>query len=89
MATMIVQQKVKDVSGWKKVYDSIAPLRSSRGAISDQLYRDATDPSKVTVIIKWDSIDHAQKWSQSPEMKAAMEKAGVEGLPSISLLNEI
>jgi hypothetical protein len=27
--------------------------------------------------------------AQSPELKAAMEKAGVDGAPSVSFLNEI
>jgi quinol monooxygenase YgiN len=89
MATMLIQNKVKDYATWKKVYDSVAPLRASFGALSDQVYRDAADPTKITIIFKWDSIPNAQKWGQSPEIKAAMEKAGVEGPPSISYLTEI
>jgi quinol monooxygenase YgiN len=52
------------------------------------IYRDATDPNKLTLVFKWSSMANAQKWAQSPELKAAMEKAGVDGPPSISFLNE-
>jgi quinol monooxygenase YgiN len=89
MASMLVQHQVKDFAEWKKVYDSVADLRSSNGELSDRIYRDASDPNRLTIIFKWDSMANAQKYSQSPELKAAMEKAGVEGLPNISFLNEI
>jgi hypothetical protein len=39
-------------------------------------------------MFEWDSLENAQKYAQSPELKAAMERAGVEGPPDISFLNE-
>jgi heme-degrading monooxygenase HmoA len=88
MATMLIQHQVKDFAAWKKVYDSAADLRASNGELSDQIYRDASDPNKVTLIFKWNSLANAQKWAHSPELKAAMEKAGVEGPPNVYFLNE-
>jgi quinol monooxygenase YgiN len=89
MASMLVQHKVKDFAEWKNVYDSVADLRASNGELSDQIYRDANDPNRLTVIFKWDSMANAQKYANSPELKAAMEKAGVDGPPNISFLNEV
>ena len=86
---MLVQHQVKDYAKWKNVYDSVANLRASSGELSDQIYRDASDPSKLTLIFKWDSLANARKYAQSPELKAAMEKAGVEGPPNIYFLNEV
>ena len=88
MASMLVQHNVKDFAEWKRVYDSVADLRSSNGELSDKIYRDASDPNKLTVMFKWDSLENAQKYAQSPELKAAMEQAGVEGPPNIYFLNE-
>ena len=88
MAVMLVQHKVKDIANWKKVYDSQAALRASSGELSDQIYRDISDQNKLTLIFKWSSLENAQKFAQSPELKAAMEKAGVEGPPTITFLNE-
>jgi heme-degrading monooxygenase HmoA len=88
MATMLVQHHVKDFAAWKKVYDSAADLRITNGEISDQIYRDASDPNKLTVVFKWNSIANAQKWGQSSELKAAMEKAGVDAPPVTYFLNE-
>jgi len=88
MAVMLVQHKVKDFANWKKVYDSQAALRASSGELSDQIYRDISDQNKLTIIFKWSLLENAQKFAQSPELKAAMEKAGVEGPPTITFLNE-
>jgi len=89
MATILVQHKVKNFADWKKEFDSAVEFRTSAGELSAQVYQDAGDPSKVTVVNKWNSLASAQKFVQSPELKAAMEKAGVLGLPSISILNEV
>jgi quinol monooxygenase YgiN len=89
MASMLVQHKVKDFAAWKNVYDSVADLRASNGELSDKIYRDASNPNSLTVIFKWDSLANAQKYANSPELKTAMEKAGVEGPPNIFFLNEV
>jgi quinol monooxygenase YgiN len=89
MATMLVQHKVRNFAEWKKGFDSAFALRKSSGELSSQIYQDASDPSKVTVLNKWDSVENAQKFAHSPELKAAMEKAGVEGAPNVSFLNEV
>ncbi len=88
MAGMLVQHEVKDFTEWKNVYDSQADLRASNGMLSDQVYRDASDLNQLTIVFKWNSLENAQKFAQSPELKAAMEKAGVVGRPAIKFLNE-
>jgi quinol monooxygenase YgiN len=88
MAVMLAQHTVKDFEAWKKVYDSVADSRASNGELSDQIFRDASDPNKLTLIFKWDTLENARKYSQSPELRQAMEKAGVLGPPTISFLNE-
>jgi hypothetical protein len=88
MATMLVQHHVKDYAAWKKVYDSVAGLRASSGEMSDQVYHDASDPNKLTLVFKWNSLANAQKFAGSAELKAAMEKAGVDGPPVVTFLNE-
>jgi quinol monooxygenase YgiN len=85
---MLVQQQVKDFEVWKKAYDSFTELRTSKGQVSDKIFRDESNPNKITVILHWDSLENAKKYAQSPELKAAMQKAGVEGPPQIHFLNE-
>jgi quinol monooxygenase YgiN len=88
MASLLIQHQVKDYAAWKKVFDSAIDLRKSNGELSAQVYRDTSDPNKITTINKWNTIANAQKFAHSPELKAAMEKAGVVGAPIVSFLNE-
>jgi quinol monooxygenase YgiN len=83
------QQRIAAFAAWKKVFDSHQDLRTSSGEISTQIFHDASDPNKLTVINKWDSLANAQKFAHSPELKAAMATAGVVGKPDISFLNEV
>lgn len=89
MAYMLVQHKVKDFGEWKKVFDSVLDLRTSNGELSYDIYRDESDPNNIFAMFKWDSIENAQKYAGSPELKEAMENAGVAGPPNISFLNEV
>jgi quinol monooxygenase YgiN len=87
MTSILFQQTVKDFAEWKKAYDSMAALRASKGALSDMVFQAADDPNKVTIILNWDSMEKAKSYAESPELKAAMQKAGVQGPPQISYLN--
>jgi quinol monooxygenase YgiN len=88
MVSILIQHKVKDFAEWKKVFDSAIGLRKSNGELSAQVFHDASDPNSITTINKWDSLENAQKFAHSPDLKAAMEKGGVAGAPSVYFLNE-
>lgn len=89
MATILIQYQVQKFADWKKVYESMAEFRTSSGAIASVAYQDASDPNKITVVNKWNTLTNAQKFTQSLELKTAMEKAGVLGPPNISFLLEV
>lgn len=88
MTSILIQHQVKDFAAWKKVFDASVDLRTSSGALTAQVYRDESDPNKVTTIHKWNSLANAQKFAHSTDLKAAMEKAGVVGAPNVYFLNE-
>lgn len=88
MAGMLIQHKVNDFATWKKVFEANSGLRKSGGELSHEIFQDASDPNRVTVINKWNSLENAQKFAQSPELKAAMAEAGVAGPPTVTFLNE-
>ena len=88
MVNVLIQHQVKDYAAWKKVFDSAFEFRKSSGELSAEVYRDASDPNKLTVMNKWNSLENAQKFLHSPELMATMEKAGVAGAPTVTFLNE-
>jgi quinol monooxygenase YgiN len=88
MVVILVQHNVKDYPAWKKVFDSAIEMRKSNGEISAEVYRDESDPNKLTIFNKWDSMANAQKFIQSPDLMKTMENAGVMGMPAVSFLNQ-
>jgi quinol monooxygenase YgiN len=88
MASILVQHTVKDYAVWKKTFDSHTGFRTANGELSAQIFRDASNPNSVTVLNKWKSLESAQKFAGSPELRAAMEEAGVTGTPQVFFLNE-
>jgi quinol monooxygenase YgiN len=89
MASMLIQHQVKSFTAWKTVFDSAVDLRKRHGELSSTIYQSESDPNNITVVNRWDSLANAHKFAQSPDLKAAMEKSGVEGHPVIFFLNEV
>ena len=86
MSHMLVQHKVEDFAKWKTAFDSALDMRQASGEKSAQVFQDADDANSLTVLFEWDSLENARQYAQSPDLKAAMEKAGVTGPPNISYL---
>jgi quinol monooxygenase YgiN len=88
MAALLIQHHVKNYAVWRKGFDANKALRTSGGELSAQVFQDAKDPNQLTVFSNWSSVADAQKFAGSPELKQAMQNAGVDGAPSVSFLNE-
>jgi len=84
----LITHKVKDFAEWKKFFDSKIDFRKANGELSAQIFRDGSDPDTITVINKWSSMEKAQKFAHSPELKASMEASGVIGTPAVHFLTE-
>jgi uncharacterized protein (DUF1330 family) len=87
MTSMLVRSKVEDFQTWKKGFDEGADLRASFGGGAEQVFQDASDPNTYVAVIEWDTLEDARKFAQSPELKAAMAKAGVVGTPTVYFMN--
>lgn len=88
-AALIVRHRVANFEAWKKVFDSMTDLRRSHGWISAIVYRDSVDPNVVTIVNRVKDLDGAKRYGGSPELRAGMANAGVQGPPEISFVNEV
>ena len=86
MPYMLVQHKVEDFAKWKAIFDSALGMRQASGEKSAQILHDAADANSLTLLFEWDSLENAQQYAQNPDLKAAMQEAGVTGPPNISFL---
>jgi quinol monooxygenase YgiN len=83
---MLIQHPVADFAQWKAVFDSKSDLRKSSGEKSALIFHDAANPNQLTLLMEWDSIANAQKYTQNPDLKAAMQNAGVNGPPTFTFI---
>lgn len=81
MATMFVKHHVDDYNNWKRVYDSVAPLRKESGVTSASVYRDSSDPKTIIITHQFKDMNAAKSFADSEGLKSAMENAGVNGHP--------
>ena len=88
MAYMFVQHGVQDYEAWKSVFDSVGDLRRRNGEKSYQILREGNGSSVLIALFQWDNLDNARRFAASPELKEAMQRAGVVGKPEILFLEE-
>jgi hypothetical protein len=88
-AALIVRHRVADFEAWKAAFDSMEGIRRSHGWISAIVYRDATDPSVVTIVNRVRDLDGAKRYGASPELREGMQRAGVQGPPEIFFVDEV
>lgn len=85
MVRMFVRHRVADYDAWRPVYDSIDAQRDAAGVTGKAVFQAVGDPNDVTVWHDFATTEAAQAFAASPDLRSAMERAGVEGAPEIWL----
>jgi hypothetical protein len=75
MATMFIRHTVSDYKAWRKVYDDVAPMQKAGGVTAQAVYQAADNPNDITVTHEFGSVEAAQAFAKSDELKKAMEGA--------------
>jgi quinol monooxygenase YgiN len=83
VATLFVRHKVNSYGTWKRMYDEVAMLRKRQGVMAASVHRDAGDPNTVVVVHRFKEMEAARRFAGSEELKAAMTKSGVNGVPEM------
>ena len=85
MALLLILHRVADYDAWRKVYDSVSDMPVFGGIKSESVHRMVDDPNNVLVLHYFDSVDEARAFTSLPELKEAMQRAGVQGEPRFEL----
>jgi hypothetical protein len=80
---LTVHFKVKDFNAWRTSYQAGDNDRASAGITNGRVFRNADDPNEVIVLQEVADVAKARTWLGSDETKAAMQKSGVLGSPSL------
>ncbi len=87
-ATMI-QHSVADFDVWKEGYMAHDSVRSAYGLTEIAVGRMMDDPNSVMVLSRIEDLDRAKEFIAMPELKTAMDSAGVTSAPEFAFMNVI
>lgn len=88
MVHALVRYKVADFTRWKEAFDADFSKRMSAGETGFRLFQGVDDPREVTLLVDWDTLEHAQQFMKSDELRNAMQKAGVQGTPDVQFVQD-
>ena len=87
-AWLIVTHKVEDFARWKVGFDSTIGMKKPHGWKHSSIYTVDGDRNNVMVVEEFATMAGAKAFAGSPELRAAMGKAGVLGAPDIRFVNQ-
>lgn len=87
MIITAIRHPVQNYDTWKAVYDTMPP--TSRGAKFSRVNRSVDDSNMVVVVAGFDSLDEAEAFLGSAELREKMGEAGVIGEPRIEIYEEV
>ena len=88
MAHLLIRHKVKDYAAWKATFDEFIETRRASGEKSWHVWHLHDDPNNLVVLFEWDSLGNARAFMANPDLKGAMEEAGVVEPPEAYFLEE-
>ena len=59
------------------------------GCKGGHLLRSTDDPNEVVIFFEWDTMENARRFTGSPDLKEAMERAGVVDQPDVYFLENV
>lgn len=83
MTTLFVRHEVADYRQWRQVYDAFAPTQAALGVLDQAVYQSIEDPNDITVRHEFATVEAAQAFTGSAELRSAMHDAGVAGAPTV------
>lgn len=83
---MQVTHEVKDYATWRKGFEADKANREKAGIHLAAIYTAADNYNMVTVVCEVPNVNVAQSFINAPELKTAMEKAGVISKPEVKIV---
>jgi hypothetical protein len=63
MPYLLLRHKVTDYEQWKSVFDAHCVTRQANGSRGGQLFRNASDPNELVVLLEWDVLEKARQFA--------------------------
>jgi hypothetical protein len=85
MALLAVRHDVRDYDDFRAVYDSMSELQRQWGVTAESVHQLAGSPNTVLILHHFATAAQADAFLTSRELRAAMQRAGVEGDPRVEI----
>ena len=89
MALVIIRHRIEDYSRWKKEFDGFLEKRRAGGERTFRVAHVPTDKNSLCLVFDWDTVANAKRFLDSPELAAAMKRAGVADKPEIYIAEDL
>ncbi|MDH3705159.1 MAG: antibiotic biosynthesis monooxygenase [Acidimicrobiia bacterium] len=86
LPAFLLSHSVSDFGGWLPAYDEADELRTSNGIIGHAANRRVDDPNVAVVYHQAESFDALESFLASPDLRQAMEQAGVTSAPDVAFM---
>jgi hypothetical protein len=87
MYVLAMNHDVEDYETWKKVFDTFPPAKG--GARFHRINRNVDNENNITVVAGFDTAEAAQQFVDNPDLKQAMDEAGVHAARRFELFDEV
>ncbi len=85
----MIQHPVADYATWKAAYMAHDSVRQAYGLTEISVGRGMDDPNAVMILSRIDDLQKAKEFIAMPELKTAMDSAGVTGPPVFTFMEVI
>jgi heme-degrading monooxygenase HmoA len=75
---VVLEHQIHDFDTLKQVYSDDAERRRRMGCVGGRIWRGVDDPNQVSVVMEWDTAEHAREFAGSFELEQAMHWATVK-----------
>ena len=83
MPYLLIHHKVENFDTWKSAYDAHQGARDKVGLTELHLLRNAADRNDVVILFQAEDLERTRVFASSNDLRTAMEKAGVVGVPEL------
>ena len=89
MVKVFIRHKVEDYTTWEKAFGNFLAQRRAGGELSYSIGHIPNEPNNLCLTFGWDSVENANTFLQSEELRSAMQEAGVIEAPEIVVFESI
>ena len=86
---LVVQHPVKSYEEWQPAFDAHESVRKQYGLTVLSVGRGLENSDMIFILMAAEDLKKAKEFTQSPNLKEIMQKAGVMATPIISFMNNV